>query len=108
MQGMALTIQHCELPIMVQSDSSMAISALSGDSLTRSAYGYIVAEIRHLIVDRGFIPMKISRLQNRVADRLARYSRTESTTAVWLGRGPPCVKDLLPLDFIHIRNKRNK
>ena len=98
MQGMALAVQHCELPVIVQSDSSVALSALSGDSLSRSAYGHLVAEIRHLMVDRVFIPSKISRVQNRVADHLAMYSRTERTTAVWLGLGPPCVKDLLPRD----------
>ena len=98
MQGMALAIQHCELPIIVQSDSSVALSALTGTSLTRSAYGHLGAEIRHLMVDRVFIPLKISRVQNRVADRLALYSRTESTTVVWRRRGPPCVEELLPLD----------
>ncbi|XBI56775.1 hypothetical protein VPH35_038306 [Triticum aestivum] len=98
MQGMAIAIQHCEQTIIVQSDSSTALSALSGTSLTRSAYGHLVAEIRHLMVDRAFIPMKFSRVQNRVADRLATYSRTERTTAVWLGRGPRCVEELLPLD----------
>ena len=98
MQGMALAIQHCDLPVIVQLDSSVALSALSGDSLSRSAYGHLVAEIRFLMVDREFIPSKISRMQNRVADRLALYSRTESTTAVWLDRGPPCVEELLPLD----------
>ena len=50
------------------------------------------------MVGREFIPMKISRMQNRVADRLATYSRTERATAVWLDRGPPCVEELLPLD----------
>ena len=98
MQGMALAIQHCELPAIVQSDSSVALSALSGDSLSRSAYGHLVTEIRHLMVDRVFIPMKISCVQNRGADRLALYSRTERATVVWLGRGPPCIEDLLPRD----------
>ncbi|KAM3346812.1 hypothetical protein ACQJBY_021037 [Aegilops geniculata] len=98
MQGMALAIQHCTLPIIVQSDSSVALAALSGEHLTRSAYGHLVAEIRHLMADRVFIPLKIKREQNRVADRLALYSRTESTTVVLLDRSPPCVEDLLPLD----------
>ncbi|XBI48892.1 hypothetical protein VPH35_112548 [Triticum aestivum] len=94
MQGMSLAIQHCELPLIVQSNSFVALSALSGDSLSRSAYGHLVVEIRHLMVDRVSIPSKISRVQNRVADRLALYSRTERTTVVWLGRGPPCIEDL--------------
>ncbi|VAH13165.1 unnamed protein product [Triticum turgidum subsp. durum] len=98
MQGMALAIQHCTLPIVVQSDSSVALAALAGEHLSSSAYGHLVAEIRHLMDDRVFIPSKIKREQNRVADRLALYSRTESITAVWLARGPPCVEDLLLLD----------
>ena len=79
---MALAIEHCGLPIIVQSDSPVALFALSSDSLSRSAYGHLVAEISHLMVDRVFIPSKISRVQNRVADRLALYSRTKSTTVV--------------------------
>ena len=51
MQGMALAIQHCELPIIVQSDSSVTLSALTGDSLSRSTYGHLVAEIRHLMIE---------------------------------------------------------
>ncbi|XBI98712.1 hypothetical protein VPH35_018919 [Triticum aestivum] len=98
MQGMALAIQHCNLLIIVQSDSSQALSALLGESLSRSAYGHLVAEIRHLLGEREFIPLKIKREQNRVADRLAMYSRTERTTVVWLGQGPPCVEELLPVD----------
>ena len=45
-----------------------------------------------------FISQKIKREQNRVADRLALYSRIENATAVWLDRGPPCIEELLPLD----------
>ena len=71
---------------------------MKGESITRSAYGHLVAEIRHHMMEREFIPSKIKRDQNRVAHRLALYSRTESTTAVWLGIGPPCIEKLVPLD----------
>ncbi|KAF7002406.1 hypothetical protein CFC21_017902 [Triticum aestivum] len=98
MQGMALAIQHSNLPIIIQSDSSQALLALTGESLSRSAYDHLVAEIRHLMGEREFILLKIKREHNRVADRLTMYSRTESTTAVWLGQGPPCIQELLPLD----------
>ncbi|KAI5016875.1 hypothetical protein ZWY2020_037253 [Hordeum vulgare] len=98
MQGMALAIQHSEMPIILQSDSSVALQSMLGNSLSRSAYGHIVAEIHLLLGDGEFIPCKISCVQNRVADRLALYSRTENTTVVWLGRGPPCIEELLPLD----------
>ncbi|XBJ28228.1 hypothetical protein VPH35_005366 [Triticum aestivum] len=98
MQGMALALQHCSLPIVVQSDSSMALAAMTGDSLSRSAYGHLVAEIRLHMEAREFVPSKIKREQNKVAHRLALYSRTESTIAVWLGRSPPCIEELVPLD----------
>ena len=88
MQGMAVAKQHFEGPIIVQSDSSTALASLKGDNLDRSPYGHLVAEIKFLMIDREFIPQKISREQNRVADRLASYSRSICTTTVWLHRGP--------------------
>ncbi|XBI69345.1 hypothetical protein VPH35_048430 [Triticum aestivum] len=95
---MALVLQHSNLPDIVQSDSSEALSSLTGDGLVRSAYGHLVDEIKELMKDREFIPQKLSRDQNKVADRLANYSRLECTTAVWLHLGPPCIEDLLPLN----------
>ena len=87
MQGMALAIQHCNLPIIVQSDFVQALLSLTGESLSRSAYGHLVAEIRLLMGEREFIPLKLKQEQNRVADRLAMYSRTESILLYGLDRG---------------------
>ena len=95
---MALALQHSNLSVIVQSDSSEALSSLTEDGLVRCAYGHLVAEIKELMKDRDFIPPKIYRDQNRVAGHLANYSRLECTTAVWLYLGPPCIEDLLPLD----------
>ena len=98
MQGMALAVQHCSMPIVVQSDSTSVLAALTRESLTRSAYGHLGTEIKHHMETREFVPSKIKREQNRVAHQLALYSRTKFITAVWLGRSPPCIKDLVPLD----------
>lgn len=98
MQGMALAIQHSNLPVVVQLDSSEALSSLSNDALLRSAYGQLVLEIKDLFGSWEFFPQKISRSQNRVADRLANYSRSKRASAVWLGSVPPCIEDLWPLD----------
>ncbi|XBH66446.1 hypothetical protein VPH35_094947 [Triticum aestivum] len=95
---MALAIQHSDLPVVVQSDSSEALSSLLNNALCRSAYGHLVLEIKDLLGTREFFPLKIHRSQNRVADQLAHYSRTERTTAVWLGSVPPCIEDLWPQD----------
>jgi hypothetical protein len=59
MIGMALARQHTELPVMVQSDSSTALSCVSDSSLDRSAFGHLVAEIKSLTIDRVFIPQKL-------------------------------------------------
>ena len=88
MIGTALARQHTELPIMVRSDPSTTLSCLSNSSLDRSAFGHLVAEIKSLMIDRVFIPEKLHRFQNSVADCLARYSRSERATAMWHGRGP--------------------
>ena len=82
MQGMALAIQHSDKPVIVQSDSSCALATILGDTLSRSVYGHLDAEIKALLFDREFVPLKISRDKNRVAHLLAHYSRTECCTAV--------------------------
>ncbi|KAF7010083.1 hypothetical protein CFC21_024549 [Triticum aestivum] len=95
---MMLALQQSNIPVIVQSNSGEALSTLTRDGLVHSAYGHLVAEIKELMKDREFIPRKLSRDQNRVADSLANYSRLECTTAVWLHLGPQCIEDLLPLD----------
>uniref|UniRef100_A0A453DB79 RNase H type-1 domain-containing protein n=1 Tax=Aegilops tauschii subsp. strangulata TaxID=200361 RepID=A0A453DB79_AEGTS len=52
MQGMALAIQHSDLPVVVQSDSSEALAGLSGNALSHSAYGHLVLEIKELMSNR--------------------------------------------------------
>ena len=82
-QGMALALQHTELKVIVQSDSIDALSILSNEDLSRSTYGHLVAKIKALVEEGEFIPQKICRDQNRIADCLANYSRTECCTTIW-------------------------
>lgn len=63
--------------------------------LDRSAYGHLIEEIKDLMVVREFIPTKNSRDQNRVADCVAKFGRTECNTACWLHKGHPCIVELL-------------
>ncbi|XBH83165.1 hypothetical protein VPH35_071653 [Triticum aestivum] len=98
MQGMALAIQHTSLPVVIQSDSTEALSILSNNGLVKSAYGQLVLEIKELMSSREFLPQKIHRSQNCVTDRLATYNRSERTTVVWLQSAPSCIEDLWPLD----------
>ena len=98
MQGMTMAIQHSDKPVIVQPDSSCALATILGDTLSRSVYGHLDAEIKALLVDTEFVPLKISRDQNRVAHLLAHYSRTECCTAVWLSSSPPCCEEQLAQD----------
>ncbi|KAF7103179.1 hypothetical protein CFC21_104199 [Triticum aestivum] len=98
MQDMALAMQHSYLLVVLQSDSSEALSSLSNTAIVRSAYGQIVLQIKDLLGSREIFPQKISRTQNRVVDRLANYSRSKRATAVWLRSVPPCIKGWLPLN----------
>ena len=81
MEGMKLAKEHTSLPVMVQSDSSTALLSLSSGALDCSSYAHIVSEIQGLMVAREFIPSKIPRLKNRVADRLANHGRLECSIA---------------------------
>ena len=60
MQGMTLAIQF-EFSVVVQSDSVNALAILVGNTLSRSAYGHLSAEIRENMAVREFVPLKISR-----------------------------------------------
>ena len=98
MQAMALANQHSDMPVIVQSDSSNALATIEGDTLSWSADGHLAAEIKALMVDREFVPLKVSRDQNRVAHQLALYSHTNACTAVWLTSSSPFCEDMLARD----------
>ena len=67
LEGLSISIQWSDFPIVIQSDNAMAVAALTDDSLDRSAYGYLMLEIKKILESRGFIPLKIERNRNRVA-----------------------------------------
>lgn len=46
MEGLSLAIQRSELPIAIESDSSMAVSLISSAEVDRSVYASLVNEIR--------------------------------------------------------------
>ena len=55
MQGMALAIQHSHFSVVVQSDFVYDLAILAGDTLSRSAYGHLAAEIRENMAVREFV-----------------------------------------------------
>ncbi|KAE8812567.1 autophagy-related protein 7 [Hordeum vulgare] len=97
-EGIKLAIERSDATIMLQSDCVAAINALTGASLDNSAYGHMIREIKFLLSDRVFIPVKVTREQNRVADCLANYDRCGDSTSRWLGHPPPFAIDLVDKD----------
>ena len=98
MEGVSLAIQQSNRPVQLQSDCLAALSALSNDSLDRSAYGHLLAEIKGLLENRVFVRVKVSRDQNKVAHCLANYGRSGDSTVCWLNQSPPFISELVAKD----------
>ena len=97
-EGFKLAAEHSSANILLQSDCSLALKALSDDSLDRSMHGHLVRTVKGYLKDRVVIPVKIHREQNRVADSLANYGRCGDSTTCWLRCSPPCVSMLIAED----------
>lgn len=76
MEGVSLTTQHSDRPVLIQGGCAVALAALQDGSMDRSAYGHIIAEVKGLLENRVFNEVKISREQNRVTHCLANYGRS--------------------------------
>ncbi|KAE8805115.1 hypothetical protein D1007_18858 [Hordeum vulgare] len=97
-EGLQLAFIHASSPVVLQSDSAMAINMIATAGYDRSLYGVLVVEIKNLLLNREVTLCKISREQNRVAHCLANFGRSGDSTACWLGRPPPCVTMLVAED----------
>ena len=98
MEGVSLAIQRSNRPVQLQSDCLAALSSLFNDSLDRSTYGHLLAEIKGLLENRVFVRVKVSRDQNKVAHCLANYGRSGDSTACWLNQSPPFISELVAKD----------
>lgn len=61
MIGMSLALQWSSLPILVQSDSMCAISAMKDASLDKSPFARLVMKIKHFMLETEFKHVKIAR-----------------------------------------------
>ena len=93
-----MSLERSDLPIVIHSENPIVVAALTDDSLDRSAYGHLMTEIKKLLELRGFIPLKITRNQNRVALSLADIGRSRGSTACWLHRVPDNVQNFVLAD----------
>ncbi|KAI4988811.1 hypothetical protein ZWY2020_036128 [Hordeum vulgare] len=96
--GVSFSVQHSDLAIVIQSDSSIVVATLTNDSLLRYAYDHLMLEIKKLLESRGFILQKIDHHQNRVAHSLANIGCSGDSTACWLRRVPDSTTHLVLID----------
>lgn len=75
LQGLNLAIQWSNMPILVQSDSMVALSSLSDTLLVKSQFDNLVKEIKNFLVVREFKPFKLAR-DRSVSGRLKQQDRT--------------------------------
>ena len=90
LEGLSMSMQQIDIPIVIQFDSWRVVAALSNDSLDCSAYGHLMLEIKKLLELHGFISQKIEGHQNRVAHSLANIGRSGDSTACQLA---PCARE---------------
>jgi hypothetical protein len=98
MEGLALAYEWSELPIIIQSDCVVALSALKESGRNRTVYGQLFDEVKRLMNLREIILVKLDRDQNRVAHSLANLGRGGDCTACWVRFAPECVSQLLLAD----------
>lgn len=94
LEGFTLTLQWCSTPIHIKSDCLELVNLITSGGQNRSAFTFLIREIKLLMSTRESCITHISRGQNVVSDYLANYARTEGRTAVWLHSGPGKVETL--------------
>ena len=104
MLGMNLALKWSIVPILVLSDSMVALCSILNITLLKSEFGNLVKEIKNFIAVREIKPLKILRDQNRVFKKkmkigsthcLANYARTVRSTAYWMQCRPGYISELI-------------
>jgi ribonuclease HI len=98
-EGLGLAIQHCQLPILIDSDCTQLISALKNPAQDRSAFLHIITGIKNLASSTRVCNfVKVDRRQVRVSHCLANWARTECQSLLSFGSGPPVFLQELELE----------
>uniref|UniRef100_A0ACD5VPB5 Uncharacterized protein n=1 Tax=Avena sativa TaxID=4498 RepID=A0ACD5VPB5_AVESA len=98
MEGLKLAHQWSDDPIVIQSDSALALAAVRDKTCNRSVHGHLYEEVKRLINLRDVILVKLKRDQNRVAHSLANLGRIGGSTACWVHHSPDCITELMLAD----------
>jgi ribonuclease HI len=99
MEGLELSHQFSQLPIIVETDCAQLVEVVSSSTQDRSALLHLISDIKNLSsCDRLCKFVKVERSQVRVSHCLANFARTERRTVMWLGFGSEDVLQVLDHD----------
>jgi hypothetical protein len=100
-EGVALALQWSTKPLVVELDCVGLVDAINKSSLDRSAFSFLIQEIKALVnSNRTISVVKVDRIQNRASDCLANFARQHSRTVTWVSSGPECLRKFLEADLI--------
>jgi ribonuclease HI len=78
LEGIKLTLQYCQLPIVIDIDCSQVVSAVQNRHPDRSPLLHLVSEIKRCFsLDRMCKFVRVDRSQIRVSHCLANFARVE-------------------------------
>jgi hypothetical protein len=99
LEGVVLALQHCQLPIIVETDYAQLVTAAKEKTQDRSPLVYLIPELRYFSShERVTYFVKVERSLFRVSHNLANLVRVDHQTAFWLGSGPDAILQLLEND----------
>jgi RNA polymerase subunit RPABC4/transcription elongation factor Spt4 len=82
--GLKLSLQWSQLPVMVETDYSEAAELLQDGTPNTSIYAFQMSVIQELLRERNFPLVKVSQNVNMVSHELARLGRVDRRTELWL------------------------
>jgi ribonuclease HI len=99
LEGVMLALQHCQLPVIVETDCSQLVAAAKGNTIDRSLLVHLISELRILSShERVSDVVKVERSQIWVSHNLANLARVNHQTVFWLGSGPDDILQILEND----------
>lgn len=95
LEGIRLATQWSQGPIIVETDCARLVQAPKATE-GRSTLSFILAETKEMAqLLPNWRVTKVNRECNLAAHELAHLARRTTHTAVWLGRTPACMHDLI-------------
>jgi hypothetical protein len=97
-EGAQLAAQYAQGPVIFETDCARVCKAMSSKE-DRSDFSFVILEAKeHAQALDEWRVSQVKRECNLIAHELAQLARRESDSAIWLGRVPRCVTDLVISD----------